>query len=198
MRENTQESQILKIRNMGLAAKEIFNEHTIQSSFDGDIFNFSFETPKASFKTRRAILRLLLYKTSKNKRKFVKSLDSPPRNINTNELYSLSVKSHPEAKKLKFNECELQLIFEEINLDVIPISTRTMLNENGAIVMNTVYSDMPLAYNSIHYNIKKHNNNLAGTFNHGQMFYNDTPDEVKIGYSDTIFEVSPGGGKSKW
>ena len=193
----TENSQLpTEIREMGLEAREIFNEHIIKSKFDGDIFTFSFETPKTSFKTRRAILRLLLYKKSKNKRKFMKSLDSPPRNLNTNEEYSLSVRSHPEVKNLKFNECELQLIFDEVNLDLIPIIIRTLVDENGATVMRT-YGNTPIPYQSIAYNVKSHNNKLAGSLNYGQMFYDDTPEEIKIGYLDRMFDVSPGGGKSR-
>ncbi len=94
--------RMIDILSFGMETREFFNEHELHYTFNDDILKFRFDTVNVRFDTRRCVLRMHLYKKTKNKRKFIKSLDSSPMLLKMNEDYSLIVKDHPEAKKIEF------------------------------------------------------------------------------------------------
>lgn len=181
--------RMIDILRFGMETREFFNEHELHYTFNDDILEFRFNTVNVYFDTRRCVLRMHLYKKTKNKRKFIKSLESPPMILKMNENYSLIVKDHPEAKKLNFNECELQIIFEEINLRVVPETSYVTMNEKGKTILRTQSPTQLSRIIDLSLNVYYHEHETK-SFNDGMVFYKDTPEEVKIEYLKYITQRS--------
>ncbi len=90
---------------------------------------------------------------------------------------------------MNFNECEIQIIFEEINLQIVPEIAYITMDESRKTILRTKSPTQISRTIELSLDVYFHEHKTK-SFNDGMLFYKDTPEEVKIEYLKYIMQRS--------